>query len=292
MRRQDIQIRDPFVLVDGSRYYLFGSTDKDIWRSKATGFDMYVGRSLDEFEGPFPCFRPPADFWSETNFWAPEVYRYRGAYYMFATFKPRQGRRGTAVLRSEALDRPFAPWSDGPVTPAGWECLDGTLYVDREGRPWMAFCHEWKQVVDGEIHAMPLDDDLRGAAGPARLLFRASEAPWARPLARATPPGYVTDGPSLYTGRDGGLSMLWSSFDGAGRYCLGVARSETGLIDGPWRQEPEPLLSGDGGHGMLFRGLDGELYLAAHTPNRTPLERAIFARVAESASGRLTLLTR
>ena len=37
------------------------------------------------------------------------------------------------------------------VTPDGWQSLDGTLYVDRSGKPWMVFCHEWLQVGDGQM---------------------------------------------------------------------------------------------------------------------------------------------
>jgi hypothetical protein len=40
----DIRIRDPFVVPENGCYYLFGSTDKDIWKSRATGFDVYVSR--------------------------------------------------------------------------------------------------------------------------------------------------------------------------------------------------------------------------------------------------------
>ncbi|WP_263364595.1 hypothetical protein [Paenibacillus arenilitoris] len=38
LRREDIQIRDPFVLPvpKQKRYYLFGSTDRNIW-GKGTG---------------------------------------------------------------------------------------------------------------------------------------------------------------------------------------------------------------------------------------------------------------
>jgi hypothetical protein len=284
---KDIQIRDPFILKEGGIYYLFGSTDKDIWRSPGTGFDVYTGKTgLSEFEGPFPAFRPPEDFWASVNFWAPEVYRYGEAYYMFATFKPNQGRRGTAVLKGPSPLGPFVPWSAGPVTPPGWECLDGTFYRDRQGKPWMIFCHEWVQAGDGEICLMPLRDDLKAAAGEPELLFRASEAAWARPLkpdpARNRGPGfYVTDGPNIYTAANGALLMLWSSFDEAGKYCLGIARSESGLISGPWKQEAAPLYSADGGHGMLFHAFDGRLFLAVHTPNRTPLERALFVELEE-----------
>ena len=45
------------------------------------------------------------------------------------------------------------------------ESLDGTLYVDRSGKPWMVFCHEWLQVGDGQICAIPMSDDLGEAIG-------------------------------------------------------------------------------------------------------------------------------
>lgn len=298
----EIQIRDPFVVPAGSKYYLYGSTDKDIWRSPGVGFDVYVSSgSLRAFEGPFPAFRPPENFWSMFNFWAPEVHAYRGGWYMFASFKPKEGCRGTAVLKSDAsgeegLLGPFHPWSHGPVTPGEWECLDGTFYVDGEGRPWMIFCHEWVQVGNGEICALPLADDLREAAGPPKVLFRAADAPWAKPLKGRSPGSYVTDGPSLYNGKDGSLAMLWSSFGEDGRYRIGAAVSESGLLDGPWKQQEEPIYAADGGHGMIFSSArtsggstEGKLYLALHTPNTTPRERPVFLEILDQGGGRLSL---
>ncbi|MCL2242959.1 MAG: glycoside hydrolase family 43 protein [Treponema sp.] len=285
---RDIQIRDPFILLENDSYYLFGSTDKDIWKSAGVGFDMYISRphagylqaGLEEFDGPFPCFRPQENFWSKINFWAPEVYRYNNEYYMFATFKPVQGRRGTAVLKTQSLDKYFLPWSDGPVTPPDWECLDGTLYVDEQQKPWMIFCHEWQQVTDGEICIMPLTDDLKKASGSPHLLFKASEAPWASEFkGRVT--GFVTDGPFLYTAKNGNLLMLWSSFGPDGKYRIGLAVSESSRIEGPWKQQNEPLYSADGGHGMLFHSIEGKLYLAIHSPNNSPNERPVFIEMIE-----------
>lgn len=37
-----------------------------MWR-KGTGFDIYVGKYLEHWEGPFPTFRPNEDFYSEEN---------------------------------------------------------------------------------------------------------------------------------------------------------------------------------------------------------------------------------
>ena len=39
--------------------------------------------------------------------------------------------------------------------------------------------------------------------------------------------------------------MLWSSFGDKG-YTVGIARSETGRVEGPWKQDPKPLHQGGG----------------------------------------------
>lgn len=281
--KEDIQIRDPFVLPRQSDglYYLFGSTDKDIWKGKATGFDVYRSTDLENWEGPFPAFRPAKDFWSDTNYWAPEVHEYKGRYYMFATFKAEGVCRGTQILVADEPLGPFQPHSDGPLTPRDWECLDGTLHVDEEGNPWMVFCHEWVQIKDGTICAIRLSEDLTQAVGEPIKLFAASEAPWVEPVQSPRHgTGYVTDGPFMYHTQDGKLIMIWSSFRG-GRYAQGMAVSESGGILGPWKQVADPLYESDGGHGMIFKTFEGKIYLSLHTPNKTPDERAIFIELEE-----------
>jgi hypothetical protein len=95
------------------------------------------------------------------------------------------------------------------------------------------------------------------------------------------PDSYVTDGPFLWRTIDGGLLLLWSSFGDDGAYRIGAARSESGTVHGPWKQQDKPLYAADGGHGMVFRAFDGRLYLAIHTPNRTPNERLVFVDIVE-----------
>lgn len=286
---EDIQIRDPFLLAvpEEGVHYLFGSTDADIWNAPATGFDCYRSADLRVWEGPLAAFRPPAGFWSDRNFWAPEVHRYRDRFYMFATFKADGVARGTQILVAEHATGPYRPWSDGPVTPSGWECLDGTLHVDDDGSPWIVYCHEWVQVIDGQVVAQRLSDDLRETVGEPVVLFRASEAAWARPHRhRQLPPGaegYVTDGPFLHRLASGVLVMLWSS-SGESGYAMGLARSRGGVL-GPWDQLPEPIWARDGGHGMIARTLQGDLVITLHQPNRTPDERAVIRWLAETEDG-------
>jgi beta-xylosidase len=284
----EIQIRDPFVLpIRGrSEYFLFGSTDKNVWHGPGVGFDAYRSSDLVNWNGPIPAFRPLVDFWGKTQFWAPEVHEYRGKYYMFATFKAHNHCRGTQILCATEPQGPYHRWSDGPVTPRDWESLDGTLHLDGRGQPWMIFCHEWAQIGDGTMNAIRLSSDLRSAVGEPIRLFSASHSPWVRPIKRTgaqkVPGGsFVTDGPFLHrtTGRT--LLMLWSSFGDHG-YAMGIARSSSGAILGPWTHDPKPLWNRDGGHGMIFRDLSGRLHITLHQPNETPNERAAFFPLEES----------
>ncbi len=279
MKTQDIHIRDPFILTENGMYYMHGTTPSDVaLPGGGPGFAAYRSRDLQEWEGPFPAFVRPGDYWADRDYWAPEVHKRHGRYYMLASFKAPGRCRATQILASDSPLGPFSVHSPEPVTPPDWECLDGTLHVDENGRPFMVFCHEWLQVGDGEMCCVRLSEDLTRAEGEPELLFRASEAAWARPIAYSGDApfkeGLVTDGPYLFNGTDGRLRMLWSSYGEEG-YAMGVAVSRGGVM-GPWEQAEKPLFSKDGGHGMVFESLSGERLLSLHVPNKNPLERPVF----------------
>ena len=271
-RLDQLHLRDPFVLVEreAQRYWLYGTTDANPWQGPGTGFDAWWSIDLDSWQGPVAAFRPPPGFWAESNFWAPEVWFHGGRWVMFATFFSRGSGRGVQTLIADRPSGPFVPLSEGPVTPPDWECLDGTLHVDPDGVPWLVFCHEWLQVDDGRMCALPLTPELDRAAGEPIELFRASSAPWVLPIQERH--HFVTDGPFLHRTPAGVLLMLWTS-NGRRGYVVGLARSATGELRGPWQHRHRPLNRGDGGHAMLFRSLDGRLMMALHAPNRSPLER-------------------
>ena len=66
MKTSDINIRDPFVLCEGGRYYLYGTRGKDCW-GPADGFDVYVSDDLEEWDGPRECFHNDGSFWADRN---------------------------------------------------------------------------------------------------------------------------------------------------------------------------------------------------------------------------------
>lgn len=288
----DIQIRDPFILADpaSSLYRLYGTTALGGPEEARHGFVVRRSRDLVIWSEPQPVLPRTTGPHEADFYWAPEVHFYGGRWYLFATFghgmsllKPRA--RYTSIFVADSPDGPFLPHSDGSVTPLGWLGIDGTLHVDTNNRPWLVFSREWVQTHNGEMHALPLSEDLRRPAGEAKLLFRASEASWS--LVQKSSLGSefrVTEGPWLHRTASGSLLMLWSSF-GRGGFVTGVACSTSGDILGPWVQSRQPLYANDGGHGMIFRTFDGQLRLALHSPNRPMQERAHLLPVEETADG-------
>ena len=248
-------VRDPFVLLHDGVYYMY-----------TTWWQLYISDRLDGgWSGPYTCVTPPED--CAGDLWAPEVYAYGGAFYLFTTYRSAvTGSRGCAVFRAERPDGPFTQVSEGHVTPHGVDAIDGTLVVDEEGQPWMVWCGEHTGTSDhvGRMLCAPMSRDLTRLTAAPTELFRADDAPWAADR--------VTDGCFLYRCADGTLLMLWSNLDKDG-YCVGVAVSESGKVTGPWRQENDRLytrsLTGryDGGHGMIFRDKAGALWMAIHSPN-------------------------
>lgn len=278
--RADIRIRDPFVYVDREQgtYYLYG-TGSPLGKR---GLDAYSSKDLEHWEGPFRVFQAPEGFWGEHSFWAPEMHRYRGKFYLFATFAQGENRRGTQICVGDSPRGPFTPLGPAAQTPAAWLSLDGTLFLDDAQNPWMVFCHEWLQVVNGEICAVRLSEDLSQPAGEPILLFRAKDTPLSATHTGTDKGGWITDGPFLYRHPCGALLMLWSTFGKDRKYLTLIARSASGKIEGPWSHDPEPLFKNDGGHGMIFRTLDNQLMLSIHSPNRRPEERALFLPLEET----------
>lgn len=281
----DFRIRDPFILVDSEQsvYYLYAQAGNRSG-SDYKGVEVYLSRDLEKWSRPTPVLVIPKE-WRVTKVWAPEVHRWRDAYYLFVTLTfrdkvaspppveknwPPMERRGTWIFRSENPTGPFEPLAKESQTPSDWLALDGTLWVD-DGTPWMIFCHEWVQLIDGTIDAVRLTDDLSARVGEPKTILAASSAPGA---VTEKLRGKVTDGPFLYRSqKSGALFMIWSTFLVGGRdYSVLWVRSDSGRLDGPWT-ESKPLFVNHGGHGMIFTDLKGTLRLALHQPNCGAPER-------------------
>ena len=286
LRLEDMPLRDPYVVADKASglYHLFVANNGAMSGTAGVGTMVYRSRDLKTWSIPQVVFRVSPELWGVNGGWAPEVHRWRGRWYLFVTLHnpakplpvPRanaagipvqvpQFQRGTVIAVSDSLLGPFTVVDPvRPVAPGTFMTLDGTLFKDRKGRPWMVYAHEWVQKIDGTIEAIPLKKDLSGADGKPIHLFKGSDATWISrempaPSANQILP-YVTDGPQLHRLPGGGLGMLWSTYaknitnrNGmvTGHYVQTAAVSPSGDLHGPWIQQ-EPLVRRDSGHGMIF----------------------------------------
>lgn len=288
---KDVHISDPFILADPVTghyftYVQFVNPKHFPDMPYKQGVFYYLeSEDLIHWTKPAICFED-SSFWANMDFWAPEVHIWKGKYYLISSFRAKGTLRSCEALVADSPRGPFKAFAEKPLTPEGWQCLDGTLYEDRQGNPWLVFCHEWMQVNDGQICAIRLSDDLSTSIGDPIILFRASDGEWVEKTGAGA---IVTDGPFLYRASNGKLLMLWSSFTTGGAYAVSYATSERGEIFGPWIQEKEPLYAFDGGHGMLFRAFSGQLMMSCHCPNDHPQKRILLFEIEEK-NGKLAII--
>ncbi len=265
-----IRLSDPAILADEATqtYYMTGTGGR-LWKSK----------DLATWDGPYEVIATDPESWMgpDPMVWAAELHAYRDKYYDFATFTNRAvhidtvagneiERRASHVLVSDTPDGPYVPMADSTYLPPDMPTLDGTFWVDTDGKPYMVYCYEWLQNQNGTMEKIELKPDLSGTVGEATLLFRASDSPWSRQERDdgTVGPSVVTDGPWLFRTGSGRLGMLWTSWV-HDVYVQGVAYSESGTLDGPWIQEPEPITPPNFGHGMLFQSFEGKDLMSVHS---------------------------
>lgn len=265
-----IVLSDPAILPDvKTRTYYMTGTGGKLWKSK----------DLKLWTGPYSVVQTNPQSWMgpKPMIWAAELHAYNDKYYYFATFTNQAvkidtvrnnviERRASHILVSDRPDGPYVPMKDPIYLPADKPTLDGTFWVDTDGKPYMIYCYEWLQNWDGTIEKIELKSDLSGSVGEGKLMFRASESPWSREKAEdgSIQPNKVTDGPYLFRTGSGRLGMIWTSWiDDI--YTQGVAYSESGTLDGPWIHEKEPITPPNFGHGMLFQTFDGKWLMAVHS---------------------------
>lgn len=265
-----IRLSDPAILADKptSMYYMTG-----------TGGKMWKSKDLRLWSGPYDVVSIDSASWMGAHpmIWAAELHEYKGKYYYFATFTNSDviidryrgndiPRRASHVLVSDSPGGPYTMKGDATYLPADKPTLDGTFWVDSDGKPYMVYCYEWLQNYDGTIEKIELKPDLSGSVGEGKLMFKASSCPWSREKTRdgSVKPNMVTDGPYLFRTGTGRLGMIWTSWIGD-VYTQGVAYSESGTLDGPWVHEKNPITPPNFGHGMLFRTLDGKWLMSVHS---------------------------
>lgn len=270
MKREEIQIRDPFVFVENGAYYLLGTTGNDPW-GKGSDLVLYVSEDLENFEKKCVMVTD-GSLDSYVTVWAPELHKYRGKYYLIVSAYRDDVGRGSFVLVSDGLNTPFAMLTGKYVTPEGWGCLDATLFVYHD-KPYLCFANEWMTPIthdgDGSLYIAELKEDLTELVGTPKKIVSGKRSGIAVEILDRVVKGYVAEGPCMYE-EDGKIVLLWSTIGKSG-YTVVRSVSENGVL-GDYVFD-KIIFDEDGGHCMSFISLTGERLLALHQPNATPNER-------------------
>lgn len=282
MKLNEIGLRDPYVLEYEGTYYLYGTRSATTWGA-ADGFDVYISDNMDEWSEPKEIFHNHGSFWATHYYWAPECIHYNERFYLIATFGSKQRKKGVQILVSDFPDGPFEPLTQEPITPKDWDCLDGTIYFEKE-EPWLIFSHSVPEEPRGALCAVRLSRDLITAETAPQILFYADTVSWAKPIPFAAEEfgiegeAYFSDGPFVFA-KENRLFMIWSSWGEKG-YSIGLAKSTSHSILGTWEHRPKELLS-DGGHGMIFTGKNNKKLITIHSPNEKLKERPVFLNLED-----------
>lgn len=240
-----VQLADPFILLDGDTYYAYG-THSD------AGIEVYTSDNLTEWN-----FRGLAlqkkDVWADRWFWAPEVYKVGGKYYMYYSADEH--------ICAAVSDSPLGPFVQKVKAPmiADEKCIDNSLFMDDDGKPYLIF----DRFNEGlNINVAELEDDLmtirKGTVTPCISMSQ----DWEKIHPTVNEGGFVIKHKGLYY-------MIYSanSYESP-NYGIGCATAAR--MTGPWtKYEENPLLQFPGdlrgvGHGAIFTDKEGQLRIVYH----------------------------
>ncbi|WP_290235867.1 family 43 glycosylhydrolase, partial [Bacteroides acidifaciens] len=129
VRIENINIRDPFILNDNGVYYMYSTKDTtDSNGNIRGGVAVYMSEDMKDWHGPNRVMSISDDNALKGTVWAPEVHKYNGKYYLFATInsdlkwkqsndgEPDYVFRGTQIFFSDSPTGPFKSFGRFPHT--------------------------------------------------------------------------------------------------------------------------------------------------------------------------------
>jgi len=137
---------DPYILKEGQTYYLYATTGSTVGYRVSTSTDLVNWKSLGF------CAKK-GEIYGESKFWAPEVYKYNGKYYLLYSTDEH-----LALAVADSPAGPFVKTKDGYLFED--ECIDGHLLFDDDGSIYLYMAY-WAETGE-EIWACKMKSDLSG----------------------------------------------------------------------------------------------------------------------------------
>lgn len=293
--RKSIFLADPTIFYHDGTYYLYGTGGHD----SNKGFMVYTSTDLKQWEGPKGVNDGYAlskeDVYGDKGFWAPQVFRHDGKFYMAYT-----ANEHIAIATSDSPLGPFVQHEKKSIT-AGVKNIDPYVFFDEDGKIYL---YHVRLQEGNRIFVAEMTDDLSdikpntlkeciSAVNSPQAWEDTQHAAWT-----------VTEGPTVLkhpaastvdtvrrAGEPQGLYYLFYSANDFRNpdYAVGYATADNPM--GPWKKYAgNPILSAKitgergSGHGDFFTDEDGDLQYVFHThfgkdkvsPRRTAIIKGTF----------------
>ena len=259
-------IRDPFItLVDGT-YFLTGTTPP-YWDGKSEGVRLWKSDDLLHWQDlGFILHRSVASekSWFRDNWWAPEIHRKNGRFYLTVNCKNDDLKIGLnpLIAVSDSIHGKYRILSaeeplfsrekyDKGIT-SNYDGNDANLFTDDDGKTYISVCC-WEGIITYEIN-----------------LENATLMDPGTPIILPSKNGWDTKNEGQFIiKRNGIYYCFYSSFTRS--YEVGVAYADS--VKGSWiRDERNPIIAPYGvkglincGHNSVFRDKNGDYWTAYHT---------------------------
>lgn len=260
-------IGDPFVIKDGDTYYMYATSAATI------GFRVWQSSNLVDWEeiGFAYDITEQDESWATGDFWAPEVVKHNGMFYMTYSARNRDGSLQISVAASKDPLGPFKDISTEIVKQEG-SYIDGHIFFEDDGSPYFYYVKDCSEnVIDGknvsQIYVQKMNDELTTLIGEPKMLLEPDQE-W-----EGLQGDYKwNEGPFVLKHNGKYYLMYSANFYGSEDYSVGYAVADKPM--GPFvKAEENPILSKDlengisgPGHNSVTVGLDGEtLYTVYHT---------------------------
>ncbi|AGA78999.1 glycoside hydrolase family 43 protein [Echinicola vietnamensis] len=296
----DVAFGDPYILNDGDgNYFMYGTGG-----GAEDGFAAYSSDNLVDWKFEGQVYRGNTeDSWASKFFWAPEVYKIDGKYYMFfsaqwkvnPTNEEENFMIGVAV--SDSPTGPFTEMHDRPIFDPGYPIIDANVY-EEDGRYYLYYsraCYKhpvesevakwakekgwYDEIEESWVYGVELKPDFSGIIGEPVLCLRPplkmddAQAEWeSRSVTKQEINRRWTEGSVIFK-HEGTYYIMYSSNYYAGQnYAVGYATGKHPL--GPFtKASNNPVLelnthkggevTGTGHNNIVFLD-NGEMYCVYH----------------------------
>ncbi len=191
----NVAFGDPYILYDDATrlYYMYGTGG-----GAKKGFSTYSSPDLAnwEYRGQV-YFGDREGSWGIHAFWAPEVYKRNGKFYMFYSAQWKENPNNElenfmiGVAVSEKPTGPFIDMGYKPLFDPGYPIIDANVFFDDDGRVYLYYsrcCYkhpvqseiaDWakqkgwfEEVEESWVYGIELKPDFTGVIGEPVLLLR------------------------------------------------------------------------------------------------------------------------